>query len=168
MLVLGLMLLLGLVGLVVLGDVVLGDVVLGIELVVSRRVESGLGIDVVVSRRVESLLGISGLVVVGLVVVGLVVVGLVVVGLVVLGLVVVGLVVLDGSRLGAVVGTSLVTRVRGTTSPVALPVVRGARVVSRVVGCWAAAVLAAPVTSTTVKAAALKGVRRTRMFNLRS
>jgi hypothetical protein len=80
---------------------------------------------------------------------------------------VVGLVV-AGARVGAVVGTSFVTRVRGTTSPVALPVVRGARVVSRVVGCWAAAVLAAPVTSTTVRAAALSGVRRTRMFNLRS
>ena len=145
MLVLGLMLLLGLVE---LGDVGLG-VVAGIEDVVSRRVESALGIS-------------------GLVVLGDVVVGLVVVGLVVLGLVVLGLAVLDGVRLGAVVGASLVTRMPGTTSPVALPVVRGVRVLSRVVGCWAAAVLAAPVTSTTVKAAALKGVRRTRMFNLRS
>jgi hypothetical protein len=116
-----------------------------------------LGMADVVSRRVESAPGISGLVVLGGVVAGLVVVGLVVVGLVV-----------AGARVGAVVGTSFVTRVRGTTSPVALPVVRGARVVSRVVGCWAAAVLAAPVTSTTVRAAALSGVRRTRMFNLRS
>jgi hypothetical protein len=126
-LMLGLMLLLGLV---VLGVVALGDVVPGMP---------GMPV-VVVSRRVESVLGISGLVVlgdvvVGLVVVGLVVVGLVVVGLVVVGLVVVGLVVVERGRLGAVLGTSLVTRPPPMTSPPALPLVRGVRVVSRVVGC---------------------------------
>jgi hypothetical protein len=108
MLVLGLMLL--------LGDVVLGT-------------------PAVVSRRVESVPGISGLVELGVVVVGLVLVGLVLVGLVLVGLVLVGLVVVARGRAGAVVGMSLVTRPPPMTSPPALPLVRGARVVSRVVGC---------------------------------
>jgi hypothetical protein len=82
---------------------------------------------------------------------------------VVLGVVVAGVVRRVGIRL---LGSSFVTRV-GTTSPPALPVVRGVRVVSLpvrgvpVVGCCADAAPAAPATSASASAAALHGVRRT-------
>jgi hypothetical protein len=101
--------------------------VLGLMLLLGDVV---LGTPAVVSRRVESVPGISGLVELGVVVVGLVLVGLVLVGLVLVGLVVVA-----RGRAGAVVGMSLVTRPPPMTSPPALPLVRGARVVSRVAGC---------------------------------
>jgi hypothetical protein len=81
--------------------------------------------------------------------------------------VVLGEVVVRGVPLRVEPGASFVTRVPGTTSPLALPVVRGARVVSLpvrgvpVVGCCADALPAAPAASATASAAALHGVRRT-------
>jgi hypothetical protein len=128
-------------GAIAFGEVVLGVVVLGV--VVSGVVVLGL----------RPLLGV----VLGLVVSG----GVVVLGLVVLGLVVLGDVVVLGGVAG-VDGTSFVTRVRGTTSPVDVDV-RGARVVSRVVGCWADAAPATPATSAAARAAASRDFRPLRI-----